>query len=160
MLTVHTTTDQLVPVQQEDAYRNAVARAGRSSLLRQAYVARQGHCSFTPAELVAAVKALDHRVSTGRWDGRTTADALQSAALALNLGGAAYVRYQTSPAAFCASPSAPTTALHSAPPDGTRPEHSWSPHLGRPESPHQVRCGLSPSDRTSAATGCMRRNRT
>jgi pimeloyl-ACP methyl ester carboxylesterase len=93
-LTVHTTTDQLVPVQQEDAYRNAVARADRSDLLRQAYVARQGHCAFTPAELTAAVKALDHRVSTGRWDGRTTAEALQAAALALNLGDAAYVRYQ------------------------------------------------------------------
>jgi hypothetical protein len=93
-LTLHTTTDQLVPVQHEDAYRNAVARAGRSQLLRQAYVARQGHCAFTPAELVAAVYALDHRVATGHWDGRTSAEALQRAALALNLGDAAYVRYQ------------------------------------------------------------------
>jgi hypothetical protein len=84
----------LVPVQQEDAYRNAVARAGRSQLLRQAYVARQGHCAFTPAELVAAVYALDHRVSTGRWDATTTAESLQRAALGLNLGDAAYVRYQ------------------------------------------------------------------
>lgn len=94
MVTVHTTTDQLVPVQQEDAYRNAVRRSGRSQLLRQAYVARQGHCSFTPAELVAAVRALDHRVATGRWDGKTSADALQQAALRLNLGGAAYVHFR------------------------------------------------------------------
>jgi dienelactone hydrolase len=94
MLTVHTTTDQLVPVQQQDAYRNAVRRSGTSALLQQAYVARQGHCSFTPAELVAGVNALDHRVRTGRWDGRTSADALQRAALRLNLGGAAYVRYR------------------------------------------------------------------
>ncbi len=94
MLTVHTTTDQLVPVQQEDAYRNAVRRSGRTELLRQAYVARQGHCSFTPAELVAALHALDHRVGTGRWDGRTSAEALQRAALGLNLGDAAYVRYR------------------------------------------------------------------
>ena len=94
MLTVHTTADQLVPVQQEDAYRNAVRRSGRSGLLQQAYVARQGHCSFTPAELVAALSALDHRVGTGRWDGRTSAQALQRAALRLNLGGAAYVRYR------------------------------------------------------------------
>jgi dienelactone hydrolase len=94
MLTVHTTTDQLVPVQQQDAYRNAVRRSGRSALLQQAYVARQGHCSFTSAELVAGVNALDHRVRTGRWDGRTSADALQRAALRLDLGGAAYVRYR------------------------------------------------------------------
>lgn len=94
VLTVHTTTDQLVPVQQENAYRDAVARNGKSSLLRQAYVARQGHCAFTPAELVAAVFALDHRVKTGRWDGTTSAEALQRAALRLDLGAAAYVRFQ------------------------------------------------------------------
>jgi len=93
-LTLHTIADQLVPVQQEDAYRDAVQRAGRAELLRQAYIARQGHCAFTPAELVAAVRALDHRVSTGRWDGTTTAEALQRAALDLNLGDAAYVRFQ------------------------------------------------------------------
>jgi dienelactone hydrolase len=94
MLTVHTTTDQLVPVQQEDAYGNAVRRSGKSELLQQAYVARQGHCSFTPAELVAAVSALDHRVTTGRWDGKASAAALQNAALRLNLGGAAYVHFR------------------------------------------------------------------
>jgi pimeloyl-ACP methyl ester carboxylesterase len=93
-LSIHTTADQLVPVQQESAYRNAVERAGRSGLLRQAYVARPGHCTFTPAELVAAVRALDHRVATGRWDGLTTAEALQRAALRLGLGDAAYVRFQ------------------------------------------------------------------
>ncbi|HEU5109394.1 MAG TPA: hypothetical protein VFT95_12705 [Micromonosporaceae bacterium] len=94
MLAIHTTTDQLVPVQQEDAYRDAVSRSGRSALLRQAYVARQGHCAFTPAELVAALQALDHRVQTGRWDGTTSAGALQRAALRLNLGDAAYVRFR------------------------------------------------------------------
>jgi dienelactone hydrolase len=94
MLTVHTTADQLVPAQQEDAYRNAVGRSGRSGLLRQAYVARQGHCSFTPAELVAALYALEHRVETGRWDAKASAGALQRAALRLNLGGAAYVAYR------------------------------------------------------------------
>jgi dienelactone hydrolase len=94
VLTVHTTDDQLVPVQQEHAYRTAVERAGRSALLRQAYVARPGHCTFTPAELVAAVYTLDHRVKTGRWDGRTSAEALQRTAERLDLGAAAYVRFQ------------------------------------------------------------------
>jgi pimeloyl-ACP methyl ester carboxylesterase len=94
VLTLHTTADQLVPVQQEKAYRNAVERAGRPELLRQAYVARQGHCAFTPAELVAAVRAIDHRVDTGHWDWLTTAPALQRAALALNLGDAAFVRFR------------------------------------------------------------------
>jgi hypothetical protein len=94
VLSLHTTDDQLVPVQQENAYRNAVARAGRSHLLRQAFIARQGHCSFTPAELVAAVHALDHRVSTGRWDGLTTPEALQKAATGLGLSDAAFVRFR------------------------------------------------------------------
>ena len=93
VFSIHTTADQLVPVQQETAYRNAVERAGRSDLLRQAYVARQGHCAFTPAELVTAVRVLERRVGTGRWEG-TSAEALQRAALALNLGDAAYVRFQ------------------------------------------------------------------
>jgi dienelactone hydrolase len=94
MLTIHTTADQLVPVQQSDAYRNAVKRSGRSELLRQAYVARPGHCAFTPSEIVAALYALDHRVATGRWDGRASTEALQRAALRLDLGPAAYVRFQ------------------------------------------------------------------
>jgi dienelactone hydrolase len=97
VLTVHTTDDQLVPVQQENAYADTVRRAGRSGLLRQAYVARPGHCTFTPAEIVAAVLALDHRVATGRWDGRTSAEALQRAAVRLDLGAAAYVRFEPGP---------------------------------------------------------------
>jgi pimeloyl-ACP methyl ester carboxylesterase len=97
VLTVHTTADQLVPVQHESGYRNAVTRAGRSGLLRQAYVARPGHCNFTPGELVAAVHALEHRVETGRWDGRTSAAALQREAVRLGLGDAAYVPFRPGP---------------------------------------------------------------
>ena len=94
VLSVHTTSDLLVPVQHEDAYRDAVTHAGRAGLLRQAFVARQGHCSFTTAELVAAIHALDHRVATGRWDGVATTEALQREAARLGLGDAAYVHYR------------------------------------------------------------------
>jgi hypothetical protein len=52
-LDLHTIADQLVPVQQENAYRQTVDRAWRRRLLRQAFVQRQVHCNFTPAELVA-----------------------------------------------------------------------------------------------------------
>lgn len=51
-LDLHTISDQLVPVQQENYYRHEVRSAGRGALLRQAYVERQVHCNFTPAELV------------------------------------------------------------------------------------------------------------
>lgn len=94
VLSVHTTGDGLVPVQHENAYRDAVTGAGRAGLLRQAFVARQGHCTFTAAELVAAVHALDHRVATGRWGDVATPEALQREAARLGLGDAAYVRHR------------------------------------------------------------------
>ncbi|GHH19086.1 alpha/beta hydrolase [Streptomyces rubradiris] len=94
LLDLHTTSDQLVPVQQENAFAARVRAAGDGALLRQAYVARQGHCDFTAAEVVAGVHALEHRVATGRWDGGTTPAALQRAAQALGLDGAAFVPYR------------------------------------------------------------------
>jgi hypothetical protein len=93
LLDVHTTSDQLVPVEQENAFGARVRAAGDSALLRQAYVARQSHCNFTTAETVAAVHAVQRRADTGRWTG-TSAAGLQRSALALGLDGAAFVRYR------------------------------------------------------------------
>ena len=61
-LDLHTISDQLVPVQQENYYARTVRRAGERSLLRQAFVGRQEHCNFTSAELVAGVLALQQRM--------------------------------------------------------------------------------------------------
>jgi len=94
-LDVHTISDQLVPVEQENRYARRVAAAGRSALLRQAYVDRAGHCNFTTAELVAATDAITQRVSTGRW-GDITPAGLNRAAAALGQGGAAYLLYRPS----------------------------------------------------------------
>ena len=45
-LDLHTISDQLVPVQQQEAYYHTlVHRAGDSALLRQAFVQAQGHCN-------------------------------------------------------------------------------------------------------------------
>ena len=93
-LTMHTTADPLVPVQHENVYADVVRRAGANSLLRQAYVDRWGHCSFTPAELVAGVEALRQRVETGRWGSVAQPQALQASASALGLGAAAFVHYE------------------------------------------------------------------
>ena len=93
-LTLHTTADPLVPVQHESVYGDVVRGAGGNSLLRQAYVDHWGHCTFTPAELVASVEALRHRVETGRWDSVAQPQALQASASALGLGGAAFVHYE------------------------------------------------------------------
>jgi hypothetical protein len=96
-LDLHTISDQLVPVQQENAYARLVRAAGAQRLLRQAYVERQNHCNFTPAELVAGVLAIEHRVKTGRWDGIATPHRLQAAATALGLGDAAFIPYEPWP---------------------------------------------------------------
>jgi hypothetical protein len=93
-LTLHTTADPLVPVQHESVYADVVRRAAANSLLRQAYVDRWGHCSFTPAELVAGVEALRHRVETGRWDSVAQPQTLQASASALGLGDAAFVHHE------------------------------------------------------------------
>ncbi|WP_369386724.1 alpha/beta hydrolase [Streptomyces sp. CG1] len=94
LLDVHTIADNLVPVEQERQFGDRVRGAGDGALLRQAYVARQGHCTFTTAETVAALHALEHRVTTGHWDAAATPAALQKSATALGLDGAAYVPYR------------------------------------------------------------------
>jgi len=67
VLTMHTDGDGLVVAQNESAYLQEVAEAGNTSLLRQVFVHRAGHCSFTPAETLTAVQALLNRLNTGAW---------------------------------------------------------------------------------------------
>jgi hypothetical protein len=94
-LDLHTISDQLVPVQQENYYHSVVARAGDRALLRQAFIERQGHCNFTPGELVAGVHALATRVSTGTWGNVATAGQLNAAVSGLppELGGSAFIPF-------------------------------------------------------------------
>jgi pimeloyl-ACP methyl ester carboxylesterase len=68
VLTLHTTGDGLVVPENEQAYASVVAKAHRSALLRQLFVARAGHCAFTPAETITAVNVLLNRLSTGHWN--------------------------------------------------------------------------------------------
>jgi hypothetical protein len=86
-LDLHTISDQLVPVQHERWYHSRVALAGDKKLLRQAFVERQGHCNFTPGEIVSGLHALEHRVTTGAWDDATTAAALNGG------GGDAFIPF-------------------------------------------------------------------
>jgi pimeloyl-ACP methyl ester carboxylesterase len=69
VLTMHTVGDGLVVNQNEQAYASVVRRAGDSSLLREIFVHRAGHCAFTPAETVTAAHVLLRRLNTGQWDG-------------------------------------------------------------------------------------------
>jgi dienelactone hydrolase len=84
VLAIHTTNDPLVDVEQEQAYDSAVERAFDSELLRQAYVDRAGHCTFTPAEQLAALQTLLDRVRGRSWsEVRTDPAALDARAKAL-----------------------------------------------------------------------------
>jgi predicted esterase len=83
VLTMHTTGDGLVENQDEQSYATAVNTAGDSALLRQIFVHRAGHCSFTPAETLTALGTLLARVHGGSWPGTV------GSPTALNAGAAA-----------------------------------------------------------------------
>jgi pimeloyl-ACP methyl ester carboxylesterase len=94
VLTLHTTGDGLVANEAEQAYRNVAQDAGDGQNLREGYVSRAGHCTFTPAETIAAFQTLMHRVNTGMWGSSTSAARLEALATALG------PTYNTVPAAF------------------------------------------------------------
>ena len=93
VLTIHTTGDGLVLNQDEQAYARIV---DERQLLRQAFVHRAGHCTFTPAETLAALSALVRRLDTGAWSGLSPAE-LNAAATGL---GALDVALAPAPAAY------------------------------------------------------------
>jgi pimeloyl-ACP methyl ester carboxylesterase len=67
VLTMHTTSDWLVVPPHEQSYASAVQRAGNGALLRQLFVHRAGHCTFTDGEMLTALNVLLDRLDSGRW---------------------------------------------------------------------------------------------
>jgi len=67
VLSVHTDGDGLVTPDQEHAYAEVVGAAGDQDLLRQLYVHRGGHCTFTFAETLTALDVLVERIESGAW---------------------------------------------------------------------------------------------
>jgi pimeloyl-ACP methyl ester carboxylesterase len=102
VLTIHTTGDGLVLNSDEQAYRSVVQDAKDSQLLRQAFVHRAGHCTFTPGETVAALHALVTRLDTGKWTSLADPANLDAAAAVLpaapNVPPPAYIPFE--PAQF------------------------------------------------------------
>jgi pimeloyl-ACP methyl ester carboxylesterase len=68
VLSLHTTSDWLVVPPHEQSYAAAVKRAGNSGLLRQLWVHRAGHCTFTDGEMLTALKVLIKRLDSGHWE--------------------------------------------------------------------------------------------
>ena len=79
-MTLHTTGDGLVSVQNEEAYSKVVGEAKDSGLLKEAFVHRAGHCEFTPAEKITAFQALESRLTSGKWKNLTPATLNKNAA--------------------------------------------------------------------------------
>src|SRR5258708_34537211 len=100
--TMPTTGDGLVEVTDENAYASVVRSAGDNSMLRQVFVHRAGHCTFTPAETITAFQTLVHRLDTGRWDDSTNPATMNATATALgapfNSAPPSFILYQ--PAQF------------------------------------------------------------
>ncbi|MGI8809154.1 MAG: hypothetical protein ACR2KK_15205 [Acidimicrobiales bacterium] len=67
VLTMHTEGDGLVTPGQEQAYADVVRHAGHQDFLRQLYVDRGGHCTFTFAEILTALDLLRERIDSGAW---------------------------------------------------------------------------------------------
>ncbi|WP_433122970.1 alpha/beta hydrolase family protein [Arthrobacter koreensis] len=98
VLTMHTLADILAPVEYMEEYEETVREAQATPLLRQSFVERTGHCTFTDAERVAAVLAMDERLDTGRWANLAEPKQLDRRAESLGLGDADFIKYQ--PAEF------------------------------------------------------------
>ncbi|MBL8550473.1 MAG: hypothetical protein JNJ73_10845 [Hyphomonadaceae bacterium] len=96
MLSIRPISDIAGP-QYDTWYAARVREAGKSGLLRQAYVQEVGHCRFTPAEATAAVLTVKARIESGRWGDSTAPQALQALAESLNLGRAAFVSFTPGP---------------------------------------------------------------
>ena len=80
VLTMHTTGDGLVSVQDEQAYSSTVTKAKDKAELKEIFVHRAGHCEFSPAETIAALQTLLLRLTKGKWMDLTPADLNNEAA--------------------------------------------------------------------------------
>jgi len=92
VLTMTGIGDAISPTAAQQAYQDAVDRAGKGELLRQTYTHSAGHCGFTPAETVAGVHALVTRIKSGRWPD-TSAPGMTALARATGLGEARFIPY-------------------------------------------------------------------
>ena len=67
MLTLHTTGDGGAITAQERWYAKQVSRRGEPSKLRNLWLERGGHCSFSPADEIVTLQSLLERIDSGHW---------------------------------------------------------------------------------------------
>jgi pimeloyl-ACP methyl ester carboxylesterase len=80
VLTMNTTGDASAVPAHSRTYEQVVREAGNRDLLRTTYVEAPGHCTFTAAEYLAALRTMEHRLDTGRWGDTATPRAMNRVA--------------------------------------------------------------------------------
>lgn len=84
VLVAHTVGDGLVTPDNVRAYADVVAAHGDADFLRYVFVNRGGHCTFSVAEVVAALETLLERIENGAW-GDLRPETMNERALTLGL---------------------------------------------------------------------------
>ena len=96
LLYMTTTGYPLSPVSNSRPLETAALAAGNGDLLRMLYVQAPGHCTFTVAEIGAALATLTERIETGRWPA-TTPEAMSQLAKSHDASDARFVDYDPGP---------------------------------------------------------------
>jgi hypothetical protein len=96
LLYLTTTGDPLSPVSNSRPLETAALAAGTGDLLRLLYVQAPGHCTFTFAEIGAALATVTERIDTGRWP-PTCPEAMNRRGDSLDAGGTRFIDYDPGP---------------------------------------------------------------
>jgi pimeloyl-ACP methyl ester carboxylesterase len=96
LLYMTTTGDPLSPVSNSRPLETAARAAGNGDLLRMVYVQAPGHCTFTFAELGAALATLTERIDTGRWPA-TSPEAMSRRGASVDSSGTRFADFDPGP---------------------------------------------------------------
>jgi hypothetical protein len=64
----HTTGDGVILPSAVEGYERLLDASGHRPLYRAAFVRAAGHCTFSPAEIAAAIDTTVRRIATGQWE--------------------------------------------------------------------------------------------
>jgi len=115
VVTMHTTGDGGAVPDQESWYADQVRRSGEANRLRQLYVDRGGHCSFSAADEIVMMGTLLERIESGRWP-NTSPHRLNEQVAGLGPGYQLVLDFGT----FTDAPMTPAFTRY-APPEPLRP---------------------------------------
>jgi hypothetical protein len=85
---LHMLGDYTIPYSLVKGYGDLITKNDRDDMYRAAYVLQAGHCEFTAAESLAAVKIVIERIDSGKWRS-TDPDDLNGYANSLGTGSPA-----------------------------------------------------------------------